>query len=216
MRHIQKDEEPARVKDWKIRFKNMNRRLPQYADIHGTEEKNVLKAALLSEQKYLCCYCCNRITFENSHIEHFRPKGKAMYEKLSLEYSNLHASCQGEKGDGKHCGHAKAEKFDEGLMISPLDARCEDRFMYTAHGDICAANGADEAAKYTIDTLALHDKRLCAAREEAIWASGALTTENPEEIQALITKFNTPVRGELAPFCDAILYQLRKELKGAV
>ncbi len=40
--------------------------------------------------------------------------------------------------------------------------------------------------------------------------------ENPEEIQALITKFNTPVRGELAPFCDAILYQLRKELKGAV
>lgn len=44
---------------------------------------------------------------------------------LSLEYSNLHASCQGENGDMKHCGHAKGNDYDKALLISPLDKNCE-------------------------------------------------------------------------------------------
>lgn len=211
MIYIQKEKEPDEIISWKKKFKNKHKRKPYYEDIKSQPEKQQLKESLLHEQKYLCCYCCNRITDNNSHIEHFVPQ--SMRNDLSLEYSNLHASCQGEKGDMKHCGHAKGNEYDETLLISPLDEKCEERFSYLLNGEIKPGNSADLGAKYTIKILALNDERLKKARVEAMWAAGVFNVKDNAERETLIHKYSFPVDGKKVPFCNAILFQLREDQK---
>lgn len=59
MIYIQKEKEPDAVIKWKKKFKNKYHRKPHYEDIKSEPEKQILKMALISEQKHLCCYCCN-------------------------------------------------------------------------------------------------------------------------------------------------------------
>ena len=84
MIYIQKDKDPDEILSWKKKFKNKNKRKPCYEDIKSKPEKQQLKEALLHEQKYLCCYCCNRISDDSSHIEHFVPQSKD--SGFSIEY----------------------------------------------------------------------------------------------------------------------------------
>ena len=102
-----------------------------------------MKNALIQEQRYICCYCCNQIGERDSHIEHFCSKGRQEYSGKSLDYDNILASCQGEgtknsktKRVRRHCGHAKQYQFDEKLMISPLDINCAERFVFTEYGRV--------------------------------------------------------------------------------
>ena len=214
MRYIQKQEEPAEVLEWKRKFKNKNNRNANYDDITKDKKavqgnmtaKDILKRELIREQRGICCYCCNSISQRNSHIEHFRPKGRAEYKNLTLAYENLHASCQGIYDSKETCGHNKHGDFDENLMISPLDKNCGEEFTYNEFGEITPFQERDRA-KYTIEVLHLDDERLTKAREIAIFNSGILDIENEEERQLFYDEFNLPDQnGNLAPFCDAILY----------
>jgi uncharacterized protein (TIGR02646 family) len=101
-----------------------------------TAEKNDLKADLLAEQGYICCYCQSRIHL-NSHtqIEHFIPR--SIVPLQMFDYVNLLASCDGgqqERTDNttveyvpKFCGAAKDNNL---LTINPIDASCEQNFSY--------------------------------------------------------------------------------------
>ena len=214
MIYIQKNEEPDEIVRWKRKFKNVHGRVPQYDDIRQAQEKKILKEALMSEQKKVCCYCCTRLRIEQMHIEHFRPQ--STYPDLSLEYDNLLASCQGEKQLGKNCGHAKKNQFDETLMISPLEEGCEQHFVYQWDGTVESASMEDKVAKYTIDVLALNERRLCKARETAIWESGVFTNSWEENHQMLL-KYDDSDIEELPPYWDAIRYfLLEEENKGEV
>jgi uncharacterized protein (TIGR02646 family) len=207
MRHINKREEPQSFVDWKKKFKNKYGRFPGYNDLKG-QPKEELKESLFSEQGYICCYCCKRIGASDSHIEHLRPKGDTKYQKISLEYENLFASCQGYSGDGENCGHRKGNKYDENLFVSPLD-ECEDKFMFTIRGRIRPVDD-DERASYTINLLQLDTPQLNAAREAAIWASGAMEDLTDEERTELIQVYqNRDENGNYAEFSDAIMYMLK-------
>ena len=110
MIYIQKTGEPEEVSRWKKKFKNKHKREAGYEDIRHEKELQILKNALLAEQRHLCCYCCSYIknteteVQKNSfHVEHFRPQ--AQNQDLSLAYNNLHASCNGD--NRRHCGHKK-------------------------------------------------------------------------------------------------------------
>lgn len=212
MLYIQKEKEPEQVTQWKKKFKHVHKRKPSYDDIQQTVEKGILKSALIREQKGLCCYCCGRLAEDDAHIEHFKPKGLQRYAPLSLDYQNLHASCMGEKKDGRHCGHSKGNRFDETLLISPLDPACEGRFAFKTDGRIAPMNPEDDGANYTIELLSLCDKRLCKAREAAMWEAGVFTFETDQEKEALIEMFSMPDQdGFRAPYSDAVLYHLRKD-----
>ena len=143
MIYIQKNAEPQEFIDWKRKFKNKNKRDAQYSDIKEEPIKIKVKNALIQEQRYICCYCCNQIGERDSHIEHFCPKGRQEYSGKSLDYDNILASCQGEgtknsktKRVRRHCGYAKQDQFDEKLMISPLDINCAERFVFTEYGRV--------------------------------------------------------------------------------
>jgi uncharacterized protein (TIGR02646 family) len=83
-----------------------------------------LRLHLLSEQKYLCCYCQQKI--ENvlnpngvplMGVDHFLPKDKTKYLHLQLEYRNLLAACLGNKDSKKKPNHCDASKGNEELLF---------------------------------------------------------------------------------------------------
>ena len=134
----------------------------------------------------------------DSHVEHFRPRAK--FRDLQLDYGNLHCSCQRElsPGEPRHCGHSKGSWFDEDLLLSPLEADCEDRLRFTANGAVFPRSRNDAAAETTIKRLGLDLPKLRALRAAAI---DALHTASSEEIEGLLER---RVDGRLLEFHTTI------------
>jgi uncharacterized protein (TIGR02646 family) len=220
MRFIPKTPEPARFTTWKQKA-NLDWQ-PTWNTLSGKTKTDV-RSALLSEQGYICCYCCQRIDPTNTRIEHLKPRER--YPADQLNYENLLASCPGyfinaaaEQPPQEFCDHRKSNWYDPDLMVSPLDPDCAAYFRYTAAGEILPTNNLTQstAAKTTIDRLGLNNSKLDRGREKAIAGLGItdLTLNLTEaEIRQLIQGLNQPdANGELTPFCPALIYQLNDYL----
>jgi len=137
-------------------------------------QKRVLKEYLLeNEQNYLCGYCEAKVTLDNSHVEHIKPKS-IDHDNLTFDYHNLLVSCNGICFSGSNkpitCGHRKANKFDENKFLNPvkqIDIR--DYFIYTNNFYIGSSTLDEEKSKYTMDLLELNsfNNNLPQAREDA-------------------------------------------------
>jgi len=165
MKHIAKQGEPRAFTDWKA-LTNENWQ-PTYDDLAG-EPKNAVKKALMAEQGYICCYCERRLTDDDSHIEHFEPQSDPTVDPL--DFGNLLCSCQNQikKGEPRHCGNLKDKWFDPGLLVSPFEPTCEERFAFSGDGVIKAAVDDDQAASETIMRLGLDISKLNALRAKTI------------------------------------------------
>lgn len=162
MKHINKYKiEPSEFTDWK----NSNP-MGTFKNLNATPEKEILKKALIEEQKSLCCYCESLITANDSHIEHFKPKGGGQFPEEQLVYANLHASCIKRPTGStlEHCGHRKGNYFSANL-ISPLEQDCQNHFSYYLDGTI---HDRDARGKETIETLQLDSALLDAKRKSLI------------------------------------------------
>lgn len=151
MLYIKKGKEP----DWLIDFKRKHPKVT-YDDKKFNNSENIkrLRAELVKEQKYLCAYCCRRITIDTSHNEHIEPRHlNGGQSKRTLDYNNIVASCN----DKNTCGRKKDRGYDSEQFVSPLDKECEDKFKYYPDGVI-------EGNQYTIDLLGLNDYGLRKAR----------------------------------------------------
>ena len=214
MKYIKKGEEPESFKAWKALAKTTPNWGYSYLQ---NPEKRELHDALLREQGYICCYCGMRITRESSHIEHLKPQSTPDPD-LSVEYTNLLASCQREREPRKpiHCGVAKDNWYDENLMVSPLNSSCIDFFIYTDDGQILAGDIPDkkDAATETIKRLRLDISKLTAMREEVIknlLADIDIDELTDEEKQKLVQGFDQPdANGQYQEFCGAIAYILNQ------
>jgi uncharacterized protein (TIGR02646 family) len=215
VKHIRKEKEPRAFTDWK----NLGNEewQPTYTAL-SDQPKSELHDALLREQGYICCYCQRGVTKDDSHIEHFR--SQRHYPEQELDYTNLHASCQGihDKSAPLHCGHAKGQNpapntDDEGLIISPLDRYCEGYFRFSGVGEILPSDEPDrkERALRTIAILQLDNSRLTAQRRKAFDAVLSLIDgADFDIIEAEIKNYqkrNAERRFE--PFCAAIVYLLK-------
>ncbi len=214
MKYIKKGEEPESFKTWKA----VARTTPNWGYSYlQNPEKRELHDALLREQGYICCYCGMRITTESSHIEHLKPQSTPDPD-LSVEYTNLLASCQREREPRKpiHCGVAKDNWYDENLMVSPLKPNCSDFFIYTDDGQILDTDIPEKkaAATATIDRLCLNIPKLTAMREEVIknlLADIDIDELTDEEKQKLVQGFEQPdANGQYEEFCGAIAYILNQ------
>lgn len=166
MKYIKKSQEPESFtvwknlanEDWQPTWDDF--RKPQKTDVHNS---------LLQEQGFICCYCGRRITKDISHIEHLKPRYP--YTELALEYTNMLASCQRERErkEPLHCGSKKDHWYNEDLMVSPINANCEEFFKYTDDGQILATDNSKKlAAETTIDKLGLNIDKLKDLRTKAL------------------------------------------------
>ncbi len=212
MKYIKKGEEPESFKTWK----QIARTTPNWGYTYlQNPEKRELHEALLREQGYICCYCGMRITRESSHIEHLIPQSTPDPE-LSVDYTNLLASCQREREPKKpiHCGVAKDNWYDENFMVSPLNPNCTDFFIYTNDGQILETETPDKkaAAIQTIERLRLDISKLNNMRKEVIKNLLVDIDElTDEEKQKLIQGFEQPnANGQYQEFCGAIAFILKQ------
>jgi uncharacterized protein (TIGR02646 family) len=196
MKQIKKGKEPKELTEWKG-LANDNWQ-PSYNDLRNPE-KSIVKAALMEEQGYLCCYCEQELIATESHIEHFLPQDS--YPEKALDFSNLLCSCQDQirKGEPRHCGNLKG---DDELPISPLDEDCEKYFKYTYDGYI---EPVDEKAQITIKTLGLDITKLNALRKDAIepFIDGLLTED---ELMEFVSAYLKKVDGKYPPFYTTIKF----------
>ncbi len=214
MKYIKKGEEPESFKAWKA----LARTTPNWGYCYlQNPEKRELHEALIQEQGDICCYCGMRITRESSHIEHLKPQSSTDLD-LSVEYTNLLASCQREREPKKpiHCGVAKDDWYDENLFVSPLNPDCTDFLIYTDDGQIMETDTPDkkDAALETMKRLCLNIPKLTAMRGEVIknlLADIDLFTLTDEEKQKLLQGFEQPdTNGRYEEFCSAIAFILKQ------
>ncbi len=165
MKYVEKRHEPEAFTQWKD-LANEDWQ-PTYGDLSGDLKASV-KGTLMQEQGYLCCYCERRVAEGDSHIEHFKPQSDPTVDPL--DYGNFLCSCQNQtrKGEPRHCGNLKGNWFDSGLLVSPLDPDCENRFSFEGDGLIKPAVMNDLSARETITRLGLDLPKLNELRAGAI------------------------------------------------
>jgi len=123
------------------------------------KEKQKLKEYILEhEQNYLCCYCEAKVTLDNSHIEHIKPKD-IDEDTLTFDYGNLSVSCDGLcfSDERLTCGHRKSNKFDESKFLNPTKVTdIREYFIYTDNYYIGASHKDEVKAIYTMELLELN------------------------------------------------------------
>jgi uncharacterized protein (TIGR02646 family) len=123
-------------------------------------KKRTLKKYLLKEeQNYLCGYCEAKVTLDNSHLEHIKPRH--LDDSLIFDYNNLLVSCNGvcfsEKNQQVTCGHKKGADFDEVKFLNPTKIKnIRDYFIYTDKFMIKSSDLDKEKAQYTLQLLQLN------------------------------------------------------------
>lgn len=211
MKHIHKTTEPPAILQ-KIAIPTPRNPQPDYKKLRS-KKKRELRKTLSEEQGFICCYCCQRLVLEDSHIEHLQPQSTATH--LSLNYDNLFVSCQAElhAGDPVHCGKAKNDWFDQNLLVSPLQENCTEFFEYSLAGEILPTKNfeSSKAAIETIDRLQLNIPKLQAMRQAEITPLFDIELST-EEVLRLIKSFATADgQGYYQPFCPVLIHLLKLE-----
>jgi len=218
VKYISKRDEPAELTAWTSQANSDWQ--PSY-DTMGRDLKLCLKAALTREQGGLCCYCEQKLTPQDSHIEHFRPQSDP--ETDPLDYTNLLCSCQSpdrlDRGEPRHCGSRKNNWFDSQGLISPFDLTCESQFRYTGDGHIQPTSTETDnrrtiAARTTIDRLGLNLPKLQAMRRAAI--EPFLDEElSADEMVVFASQYlEAGSGGELSPFWTTIAQLFGRGVRG--
>ena len=204
MKYIQKGKEPQNLSDWKATQQSLGVNY-DYKYLSNPEKKAV-HISLLSEQGYICCYCCKRVEQSNSDMEHLAPQSKTDSE-LSVDYTNMLASCGRDPDQPEYCGN---KKKNLAIGVSPLQANSEEFFDYSSSGEILqtANNLAHQKdAQTTIKVLGLNHYDLTQGRKQAFEALEGITQEEAELLAQVCQQMNG--EGRYQPFCNAVLYFLK-------
>jgi uncharacterized protein (TIGR02646 family) len=198
MRRITKNSEPVSLCEFKKKHKDRDHSEAQYGDL-TYEDRVSIRDSLVAEQYGLCAYCMSAIKTEGCHIEHIKPK--STFPKLSLEYSNMIASCNSDKS----CGIHKGDKYSDDF-VAPTEKDCETEYSYTMDGRI---RSRSNRACYTIKLLNLNSHKLKNARKAAIKSSGLYNDDFDEFKKDILNYYSYPnEKGYLPSFCMAVLWAI--------
>lgn len=213
MRKITKEKnyEPQELSTWKKKNKVHN-----YKKITKVE-RDAIKRECLTEQYFLCAYCCQRVNLDSNSSsravnEHVMPRDKA--PQLQLTFSNIVASCSTKSQcDNKHGSQI--------IPLTPLMKECETELKFRLNGQV---EGLTQRAKDTIEILNLGDKSfknrgLIARRKKAIDAilyefNDTLDISFDDEVlnKDFISSLNTEEDGMLAPFSPVLINIIKQNI----
>ena len=210
MRIVRKGSEPVSLASFKHRSPHA-----RYKDLPESERVDIRKACT-AEQFYLCAYCCQYISGENSDTVNEHVEAQALSPNRTLDFSNIVASC---KTHGQ-CDSAHGSKQ---LLLTPLMFECETELRFKMSGRV---EGLTNRAKEAITVLNLGDseqnnKALIEKRRQLIdsliWEyygddPSTLTLEEDALIYLLIEDLEMPKNGKLAPFSPALVNVLKNRI----
>jgi uncharacterized protein (TIGR02646 family) len=211
MKYIKKGSEPNSLTKY---------RKQKDAYFDGYTDKDDLRKSLLTEQKYICCYCMQRISKEDKfgrkqmRIEHWNSQSE--YPTLQLVYSNLLGACTGNEGKPEHLQHCDVHRKNTPLKINPTSMSCESLIKFRADGEIYSAdceinkdldttlNLNTQTLKYNRAlTLEWYTKKLSDSKK-GIWSKDILQKE--------IDKWENTTLVEYEPYCQIVISYLKKKL----
>ncbi|SEI71346.1 TIGR02646 family protein [Allopseudospirillum japonicum] len=211
MRKIDKGIEPLSL----IAFKQGSPNA-RYSDLSDVERRDI-RAACTTEQFYLCAYCCQLISGDNSDTMNEHVEAQAIAPNRSLDFTNIVASCR----KPNQCDAAHGSRP---LTLTPLMQECETELRFRMSGRV---EGLTERAENSIQVLNLGDteknnKALIEMRKQLIdsliWEKygddpANLELEDDKELlNLLIDDLLTPEEGKLAPFAPVLVNILRKRM----
>lgn len=205
MRAITKGEEPACL---------AAHRAQEFSDYANYQGKPALRAALVADQRGLCCYCMARIAADGQQmkIEHWR--GQTAYPELQLSYQNLLGACRGNEGEPLINQHCDTRKGGRDLLVNPaaMPEEIVAGIRYLTNGEIRSDH---EQLDHEIDEiLGLNGAGLKNNRKTAIdvvlqwWQA---IRPNDDQIQAQIYKIDDGA-SELTPFSPVAVWFLKRKL----
>jgi uncharacterized protein (TIGR02646 family) len=220
MRHIKKGKEPKILTEYKS---------TPNATYMGFGSKDIVRKALIKEQKGICAYCNGRISAEydivlkkyKTDIEHY--KSRELYPHLQLEYSNMLGVCTGNESDDsgiRHCDKNRPEKSE--LSINPFHKNIETYVKYSSLGVIYSEN-----LEYNIDLndiLNLNFKRLKDNRKrvyDIVVQRMKQYFPKKKNESWLISEVKSEIKyweeldeaGNLKPFCQVAISYLQNKLR---
>lgn len=215
MRAITKGQEPTSL--------TAHRQAP-HSDYANYGEKKKLRAALVAEQRGLCCYCMGRIKAEPAlmKIEHWRSRSR--YPNLQLDYRNLLAACPGQVGGismrPTHLQHCDTKKGDGDLEWNPANPahHIETRIRYGVDGSISSNEASfndqlNNVLNLNLPVLKNNRKSVLAAVLDW-WQREKARTRGPVPRNRFVRELNKRVDGdgELAPYCQVAVWWLQQRL----
>jgi uncharacterized protein (TIGR02646 family) len=207
MRQIIKGPEPASLTQY--------RQTPN-ADYEGYRDKNALRVSLVNEQRGLCCYCLSRIrpVSQRMKVAHWHSRTKYPMEQLT--YSNLLGACLGGQGQRPKDQHCDTRQGNEDLSRSPANADHQiDSFIrFEGDGQITSQDQIfdkeiNQVLNLNLAFLKRERKAVLEGFQMTLKKRGLLKRTTLEK---LLRDWNGESGGELRPYCQVIIYWLRKRL----
>ena len=211
MRNILKGHEPASL---------TQHRLGAHCDYDNYEQKDELRQALAREQHGLCCYCMGRIQADGNRmkIEHWRCQDR--FPASQLDYSNLLGACMGGQNLRPSEQHCDTRKGNQDLSRNPaLPAHCVERLIqYNDDGTIRSTDPVFDSEindVLNLNTPVLKNNRK-AALTGFLQAAPKNGTWDEHWLKRWLDQWNGDSGdGDLQPYCQIVVYWLRKRLKRA-
>lgn len=192
-------------------------RCKTHSNYDNYAEKDELRQSLVKEQRGLCCYCLQRIqpNAEQMKIEHWQCQED--YSDKQLDYSNLLGACLGGKGKKEKSQHCDTKKGKLDLLYNPANPvhDVEGKLKFLGSGKIESTDL--QFNKEVNMVLNLNEDFLMKNRKALLdsFRKGFMS-RNPSktDIQKELRKWNGELDdGMLEPFCQVVIYYLRKKLQ---
>lgn len=208
MRKIDKGDEPDVLTSWK-----RNHPQGRYDDLTD-EERQAIRQTCLTEQYFLCAYCCKQIGVKDDDCMNEHVEARRLAPNRSLDFSNIVASCK----TPKQCDAAHGSTP---LPLTPLMPECETELRFKISGRV---EGLTDRAKETIRVLNLGDtehnnRSLVETRKQLIntllMANGVDADEGLEDealIEMVLADIQQPTNGKLEAYAPVVVNILQQWL----
>ena len=191
-----------------------------HADYDNYPDKERLRQSLATEQRGLCCYCLSRIrpTADGMKIEHWHCQDD--YPGEQLNYRNLLGACLGNQGQSRIFQHCDTRKGNENLSRNPANQEhhIEQFIHFEGDGSISSHDRMFDTELNAV--LGLNVAFLRNNRKAALDAFKATLIKRGNLSRSTLEKWLREWNGEshnneLPPFCQVVVYWLRKRLARA-
>ncbi|WP_051449385.1 retron system putative HNH endonuclease [Rhizobium leguminosarum] len=188
-------------------------RAQAHSDYDNYTQKADLRAALVGEQKGLCCYCTGRVRAESTamKIEHWQ--SQANYPQQQLVYGNLLGACLGGEGKSPAEQHCDTKKANRDLKWNPADTAhvIETRLSYLVDGTVACS---DEDFNTQLNhTLGLNFSYLKSSRKAVLDSVLHWWRSTPNARQKVQQQINYRLNAaEYQPFSPVAIWLLRQKL----
>lgn len=181
-------------------------------------DKGDVRMGTYLEQRGVCCYCMEALTFGELTMKIEHNKSRHDYPEYQLEYWNLLGACLGNQGQPKNEQHCDTFKGQKRLSFNPADRNrvIQDLIFYNNDGTVGSANA--EINRDLMEVLNLNVKKLVLARKYVLDGfKDILRPYNGRPPKETLTKWLNEWNGDentdsLRPFSQVVVYWLRKRL----